>query len=185
VRLGLLCLSRVADVTGVCDVELHAQCRAEICDQLGSPPVERPVADPPRQLDLQLAHVLVVVGVVIQQGADARPAKPVELGAEIHLPPHDSQGVDRDPREKGEPAVQRRLQVTFEELGHRVDELGRGRAIVGHHQLPSSASSRSHSISTTRRPSVASSTERTTPCRCAKACSTVITPHFTVPSTIQ
>ena len=49
----------------------------------------------------------------------------------------------------------------------------------------STSSSRSHSCSATRRPSAASSTERTSPLRCENVCISQITPHLSVPNTSQ
>ena len=51
---------------------------------------------------------------------------------------------------------------------------------VGPVGVTSSRVKRSHSLSQTRRPMAANSTERVDPLRCAEACSAQMTAHFTV-----
>src|SRR5262249_60453558 len=126
--------------------------------------VQRPVPDASGELDRQRAEV----GVVAEQRTEPGALGGVELGAEADLPFEHPERVDRDPRVELDPAFDRGHDVSFEELTDRDDELG-GRRSVLHYSPPSISSSRSHSISATRRPSVASSTDRTAPSRCVKA----------------
>ncbi len=142
-----------------------------------------PVPDAARQLRRQRGDV----GVVAEERAEPGALGGVELGAEAHLAFEHPERVDRDAAVELHPALDRRHHVPFEELADRLEQLGgRGSILhVRHHPPPSIRSSRSHSISATRRPSVASSTERTVPSRCVNAWISQITPHFSVPIASQ
>ena len=85
------------------------------------------------------------------------------------------------------------LHDAVEVLAHRLDELGRGRPAEGRRRsvrrgrarrsagggVPNRVK-RSHSLSQTRRPMAASSTERVAPLRWAEACRAQMVAHLTV-----
>src|SRR5262249_30846870 len=124
------------------------------------------------------------VGVVAEECGEPFPLGGVELGPELHLPLQDAERVDGNAGVEPRPAVDRGHHVLLEELPDRLEQLGRRRSVLHHASSPMS-SSRSHSISATRRPKVASSTDRTAPCRCVNAWTSQITPHFNVPIVSQ
>ncbi len=101
------------------------------------------------------------------------------LRAELELALHHVEDVHRDAGVELHPSLRRRHDVALEELAHCLDQLGRGRAIVGRGH--GSSSNRSCSFSHTRRPMAASSTERLKPSRWDDACMMQMTPHFNVP----
>ena len=116
-------------------------------------------------------------------GGEGRTEQELALG--------DPQGVARHAGlEAG--AVPAALQERIEVFAHRFDELGRGRPAEGRRRsaagtgpavdgggVPKRAK-RSHSLSQTRRPMAANSTERVAPLRCAEACRAQMVAHFTV-----
>ncbi len=117
-----------------------------------------------------------------EQGHEPRVLLGVLGCAELELPLDHPEHVHRDPRVERDPTLGRGHHVAFEVLAHRGDELGCGRTVVHRHPI---SSSRSHSISAIRRPSAASSTERTRPWRWLKHCISQITPHLSVPNVSQ
>src|SRR5690349_15691286 len=96
----------------------------------------------------------------------------------------DAQRVGRDPGVEVDLALGRPADVGFQEFGDRGHQFGgQGAAIRADHQAVSSRLSRSHSVSQTRRPMVANSTERFCPLRCRSAWKRQMTPQRRVAST--
>src|SRR5262245_3035693 len=170
----------VSQVVGVRDHELRPHGLPHGRRHLVAAVVERPVPDAGGELGGQRGDV----GVMAEQRGEPSALGGVEIGAEPELALEHPERVDRDARVELHPALHRGHHVVGEELADRLEELAGGRSIL-HHVRPSISSSRSHSISATRRPRVASSTERTAPCRCVNAWISHITPHLSVPSASQ
>ena len=97
----------------------------------------------------------------------------------------DAQRVGRDPGVEVDLSFGRTAHVVFQEFGDRGHQFGGQRAAVcaDHRPRLSSRLSRSHSVSQTRRPMVANSTERFCPLRCRSAWKRQMTPQRKVAST--